>query len=99
MLLNVGNPQDIVAEMVRIARPGGVVAVQEPDAAGWNCDPPHPAFDVFRASILDAYRRTGKDFDIGRRIARMLRDAGLRTFESGPPRASPSRASTTRRSS
>lgn len=28
-------------------------------------------------AILNAYRRTGKDFNIGRRIARMLRGAGL----------------------
>jgi SAM-dependent methyltransferase len=77
LLLNVQNPQQIVAEMVRITRPGGVVVVQEPDAGAWSCDPPHPAFDILRAAILRAYRRTGRDFNIGRRIARMLRDAGL----------------------
>jgi ubiquinone/menaquinone biosynthesis C-methylase UbiE len=77
LLLNVRNPQEIVAEMVRVAKLGGVVAVQEPDAGAWNCDPPHPAFDILRTAILSAYRRTGKDFSIGRRIARMLRDAGL----------------------
>jgi len=77
LLLNVPNPQEILAEMVRIAKPGSVVAVQEPDASTWNCDPPHPAFDILRSAILDAYRRTGKDFNIGRRIARMLRDAGV----------------------
>ena len=77
LLLNVSNPVDIVAELVRIAAPGGVVALQEPDAAAWSCDPPHPAFDVLRAAILDTYRRTGKDFNIGRRIGRMLRNAGL----------------------
>jgi SAM-dependent methyltransferase len=77
LLLNVQNPEQILTEMVRIARPGGVVAVQEPDASAWNCDPPHPVFDIVRGAILSAYRRTGKDFSIGRRIARMLRDAGL----------------------
>lgn len=77
LLLNVSNPHEILDEMVRIARPGGVVAVQEPDACGWVCDPPHPAWDVLRRAILSAYRRTGKDFNIGRRTARMLRDAGL----------------------
>ena len=77
LLLNVSNPQEILAEMVRIARPGGVVAVQEPDATAWICDPPHPAFETLRTAILNAYRRTGKDFNIGRRIARMLRDAGV----------------------
>ncbi len=77
LLLNVRNPQEILAEMVRIARPRAVVAVQEPDAASWTCDPPHPAWDILRTGILNAYRRTGKDFNIGRRIARMLRDARL----------------------
>jgi ubiquinone/menaquinone biosynthesis C-methylase UbiE len=77
LLLNVQNPHEIVDEMVRIAKPGGVIAVQEPDAAAWSCDPPHPAFDILRAAIISAYRQTGKDFNIGRRIARMLRAAGL----------------------
>jgi hypothetical protein len=62
--------------MARITKPGGLVVVQEPDAAAWSCDPPHPAFDILRAAILGAYRRTGRDFSIGRRLARMLRDAG-----------------------
>jgi ubiquinone/menaquinone biosynthesis C-methylase UbiE len=77
LLLNVQNPEQILTELVRIAKPGGVVAVQEPDASAWNCDPPHPAFDTLRGAILSAYRRTGKDFNIGRRIARMLTEAGL----------------------
>jgi ubiquinone/menaquinone biosynthesis C-methylase UbiE len=77
LLLNVQNPQEVLVEMVRITRPGGVVVVQEPDAGAWNCDPPHPAFEVLRAATVSAYRRTGRDFNIGRRIARMLRDAGL----------------------
>jgi ubiquinone/menaquinone biosynthesis C-methylase UbiE len=77
LLLNVQNPEEILAEMMRIAKPGGVVAVQEPDASAWSCDPPHPAFDILRGAILSAYRRTGKDFSIGRRIARMLKEEGL----------------------
>jgi ubiquinone/menaquinone biosynthesis C-methylase UbiE len=81
LLLNVQNPGEILAEMVRIAKPDCMVAVQEPDASAWNCDPPHPAFDVLRSAILDTYRRTGKDFSIGRRIGRMLREAGLRDVQ------------------
>jgi ubiquinone/menaquinone biosynthesis C-methylase UbiE len=77
LLLNVANPEQILAEMVRLAKPSGVVAVQEPDAGAWSCDPPHPAFDILRAALVSAYRQTGKDFNIGRRIARMLRDTGL----------------------
>jgi ubiquinone/menaquinone biosynthesis C-methylase UbiE len=84
LLLNVGDPRAILEEMVRIARPGGVVALQEPDAAAWVCDPPHPAWDILRTGILNAYRRTGKDFNIGRRVARMLRDVGLEDVSVRP---------------
>ena len=77
VLLNVQSPAGVIAEMVRIARPGGVVALQEPDHSGWVCDPPHPAWDPLLAELLAAYRRNGKNFNSGRRIARDLRDAGL----------------------
>jgi SAM-dependent methyltransferase len=77
LLLNVSNPTEIVAEMVGLARPGGVVAVQEPDSSGWVCDPPHRGWPVLCSAVIDAYRANGKDFDIGRRAGRLLRDAGL----------------------
>jgi len=77
VLLNVADRARMVAEMIRIARPGGVVALQEPDSSAWVCDPPHPAWDLLRTELVGAYRRSGKNFDMGRRIARLLRDAGL----------------------
>jgi ubiquinone/menaquinone biosynthesis C-methylase UbiE len=78
LLLNVTSPQDIVAEMTRLARPGGVVALQEPDGAAWATDPPHPAWELLLTEVNDVYPRTGRDFHTGRRAARLLRDAGLR---------------------
>jgi ubiquinone/menaquinone biosynthesis C-methylase UbiE len=78
LLMNVTNPETILAELVRLARPGGTVALQEPDAAAWLCDPPHPAFDRLRDRLLAVYPRAGKDFRLGRRLGRLLRDAGLR---------------------
>jgi SAM-dependent methyltransferase len=81
VLLNVQDPSRVVAEMVRIARPGGVIALQEPDSSAWVCDPPHPAWDLLRTELVEAYRRNGKNFDMGRGIARLLRDAGLANVE------------------
>lgn len=78
LLLNLTEPERAVAEMARLARPGGTVALQEPDSAGWVCDPPHPAFDRLRAELIGVYPRAGKDFEIGRRTGRLLRAAGLR---------------------
>lgn len=77
VLLNVTDHVAVIAEMIRITRPGGVVALQEPDSSAWVCDPPHPAWESLRAELVDAYARNGKNFDMGRRIARLLRAAGL----------------------
>jgi SAM-dependent methyltransferase len=81
LLLNLTDPAPVVAELVRLARPGGTVALQEPDAAAWLCDPPHPAFDRLKAELLAVYDRMGRDFHTGRRTGRLLRDAGLRDVE------------------
>jgi ubiquinone/menaquinone biosynthesis C-methylase UbiE len=81
LLLNVTSPQDVVAEMVRLARPGCVVAVQEPDSAAWAADPPHPAWELLLTEVNDVYPRTGRDFHTGRRAAHLLRDAGLRDVQ------------------
>lgn len=81
LLINVTNPETIVAELARLARPGGTVALQEPDPASWLCDPPHPAFDRLRDRLIATYPRTGKDFGLGRRTARLLRQAGLRDVQ------------------
>ena len=81
LLLNVTSPQDIVTEMTRLTRPGGVVALQEPDSAAWVIDPPHPAWEMLLTEVTDLYPRTGRDFHTGRRAARLLRDAGLRDVQ------------------
>jgi ubiquinone/menaquinone biosynthesis C-methylase UbiE len=81
LLLNVTGPQDIVAEMTRLARPGGVIALQEPDSAAWVIDPPRPAWQLLLTEVFDVYPRTGRDFHTGRRAARLLRDAGLRDVQ------------------
>jgi ubiquinone/menaquinone biosynthesis C-methylase UbiE len=81
LLLNVTSPQDVVAEMTRLARPDGVVTLQEPDSAAWAADPSHPAWDLLLTEVNDVYPRTGRDFHTGRRAARLLRDAGLRDVQ------------------
>ena len=81
LLLNVTSPQHVVAEMARLARPGGAVAVQEPDSAARATDPPHPAWELLLTEVTDVYPRTGRDFHTGRRAARLLRDAGLRDVQ------------------
>jgi SAM-dependent methyltransferase len=77
VLVNVPRPEEIVAEMVRLVRPGGFVALHEPDATTQRCDPPHPAFARL-VELLGAYgERNGIDRSIVLRVPRMLRAHGL----------------------
>src|SRR5262249_1085253 len=39
-----GRPEVLLKEAMRLARPGGIVAIQEPDMATLTCHPPHPAW-------------------------------------------------------
>lgn len=77
VLLNDPEPRRIVDEMVRLVRPGGFVAVQDLDKQSWTCEPAHPAWDRVMAGFQAAQTAAGLDEYIGRRLPRMLREAGL----------------------
>jgi hypothetical protein len=66
-----------VREMSALCRPGGAVALQEPDLDAWICDPPHPAWGRLLDLFRDVYRAHGNDTAIGRRLATLLAGAGL----------------------
>ena len=77
VLVNVPKPQEIVHEAVALLRPGGVVAFHEADWGGHVTDPPLAAWDEF-AALLERYSRANEmDLFIGRRLPRLLRDAGI----------------------
>ncbi len=77
LLVNLPDPADVAAEMVRLTRPGGWVASMEPDTEHARCHPPHPAFDRLCGIFTAAFRRNGADPWIGRRVAELFRQAGL----------------------
>ena len=68
LLVNLPEPAEVAAEMVRLARPGGWVASMEPDTEHALCYPPHPAFDRLCEIFTVAFRRNGADPWIGRRV-------------------------------
>lgn len=76
------NREQVVTEMVALARPGGVVATQEVDMLGAFCEPTHPAWDI----LLDAFRKFveshGADLIGGRRLPAFLRQAGLNDVDA-----------------
>jgi ubiquinone/menaquinone biosynthesis C-methylase UbiE len=77
LLINVPQPAEVLAEMVRLARPRGWVVGLEPDIEHAICYPPHPAFDRLCEIFTVAVSRNGADPYIGRRMAELYRQAGL----------------------
>ena len=84
VLVNVPRPEEIVAEMVRLVKPGGFVALHEPDSTTQRCDPPLAAQTVL-LQVLNAYAEmNGIDRSIGLRAPRMLREFGLLDVRVNP---------------
>jgi SAM-dependent methyltransferase len=77
LLVNAPDPAAVLTEMVRLARPGGWIAVLEPDAGTSVCYPPHPAWDRMASIWADVTRAYGTDARIGRRLPELFRQAGL----------------------
>ena len=81
MLNNVPQPAAVLAEMVRLTRPGGHVAVQDVDWLTWTCLPEHSGWDRLRAAAAAVW---SGDVHIGRRLPALLRAAGLVDVEVMP---------------
>jgi SAM-dependent methyltransferase len=84
VLVNVPRPEEIVAEAVRLVRPGGTVAFHEADALTDISDPPLEAWTRLR-KLLNRYAElNGIDLFVGRRLPRLLRDTGLADVQMRP---------------
>jgi ubiquinone/menaquinone biosynthesis C-methylase UbiE len=81
LLEHVGDPARVVAEMRRVTRPGGRVAVMENDISLVRFDPPCQAFQAIWAVFAQYQWRLGGDAFIGRRLFRLLHSAGLTQIE------------------
>lgn len=89
-----GDPERLIAEAMRLVRPGGVVALQEPDGTSLNCYPPHPAWERLKGALLGAFESVGADLRLASRLYFVMRqtplqDVQYRTFlvavRSGDP--------------
>ena len=79
-----GEPQKLLREAVRLAKPGGLVALQEPDMATLNCYPPHPAWDKLHAALIGAFAAVGSNISLGRELFALARNAGLADVQYRP---------------
>jgi SAM-dependent methyltransferase len=84
VLVNVPKPEQIVAEMVRLVRPGGIVALHEPDSTTQRFDPPLPALVRIQQLISASAERSGMDRTVALRTPRLLRELGLLDVQVHP---------------
>ena len=72
-----GDPERLLAEAMGLCRPGGIVALQEPDCDTLNSYPPHPAWTKLKDAVVGAFSGVGGDVYLGQRLYRLVRHAGL----------------------
>jgi SAM-dependent methyltransferase len=66
-----------LATYLGLVRPGGTVVLEDPDVASWHFNPPACALEKLIALIVEAFRRTGGDWDAGRTHLDLFRSAGV----------------------
>jgi SAM-dependent methyltransferase len=84
VLVNVPAPEQIISEAIALARPGGVVAFHEVDWEAMICEPLVKEWSRLIALFLTVADKNGSDFYIGRRLPRLLREAGINDLQVYP---------------
>jgi SAM-dependent methyltransferase len=84
LLATLGGARALVREIVSLVRPGGLVALEEPDAGSWACYPEGAPFTTLRNAVLEAVAQGGGDFNAGRRVFGLLERAGLQNVQLRP---------------
>ena len=93
VLTHLARPQDMLAQAWQALAPGGVLIVEDIDYDGKFTDPPCPAYDRYGEIYIALAQKRGGDPFIGRKLVRLLEDAGLAA--SIPPWCSRSGAAAT----
>jgi SAM-dependent methyltransferase len=68
-----GRGPEQLETYVRLARPGGIVVLEDPDAGSWHFNPPAPALERLIDLIVEAFRLSGGDWGAGRLHLQLLR--------------------------
>jgi ubiquinone/menaquinone biosynthesis C-methylase UbiE len=77
VMVNVPERRELLAEMVSLVVPGGVIALEDIDNISWVCEPAHESWTALLAVFHETLRSGGGDPFIGRRLPTMLGQAGV----------------------
>ena len=72
-----GRGHEQMETYLRLARPGGTIVLEDPDAASWHFNPPAPALQRLIELIQEAFRLSGGDWGAGRQHLDLLREFGI----------------------
>lgn len=82
VLQHVADPVQALAELRRVCRPGGLVAVRDSDYHGFVWTPADPLLDRWLELYDVAARERGGEPDAGRHLQRWAREAGFTEVEA-----------------
>lgn len=77
VLTHLQQPEMLLGRALANLSPGGVLVVEDIDFGGSFCDPPNRAYDDYADLYVKSALGRGCDPFIGRRLARLLEDAGF----------------------
>jgi SAM-dependent methyltransferase len=81
VLMHLQRPADAIAEMQRLLKPGGILALEDGDFDSPFCYPPCAAYDRAFELYRLAGAQHGADFNIGRKLFGLVTAAGFENAE------------------
>jgi SAM-dependent methyltransferase len=72
-----GRGPEQMTTYLQLVRPGGTVVLEDPDVASWHFNPPAPALEKLITLIVETFRRTGGDWDAGRKHLDLFDSFGI----------------------
>ena len=76
-LTPIGRHDEQLDVYTRVAKPGGVLVLEDPDSSAWRLQPEGAATAVLIEAIRMAFKAGGGDFDTGRHLPHLLVGRGI----------------------